>query len=130
MNPRFDPNIIKALIASESGFNPDPRKNKTAYGISQITKETLKALQNPKGEAKSFTFNNIRQRDLKNPHIAIPMAIRWLVRKKETAHYKLKHEPTIEELILEYKGMLKSKTPLKNNALNNFKEHYDELKKK
>jgi hypothetical protein len=121
---------VKALIASESGFRPNPPENKIALGITQITKPTLKILQDPKGEAKDFVFNDIRQRDLQNPSVAIPMSIRWLFRKRETATSKLKRTPDHEELILEYKGMLKSKTPLKDKAFRNFKENYGRLKKK
>jgi hypothetical protein len=128
--PPLDPDVVKALIASESGFRLDPPENKTALGITQITKQTLKVLQDPKGEAKDFVFNDIRQKDLKNPNVAIPMSIRWLLRKRETTRNKLKRTPGNEELILEYKGMLKSKTPLKDKALRNFKEHYGRLKKK
>ncbi len=45
----LDPNIVKALIGSESGFKLDPQ-NPKAYGLAQITKETLKALHDSKGE--------------------------------------------------------------------------------
>lgn len=86
--------MIKALIASESGFNPNPPKNKIAIGITQITKETLKALQNPKGELKEHLFKGILQKDLLVPEIAIPLMVRWLARKKETAKVKLQREPT------------------------------------
>ncbi len=101
-----------------------------AIGIIQITKKTLKILQDPKGEVKEFIFNKVRQKDLKNPDIAIPMGIRWIFRKKETAKSKLKREPTAEEVILDYKGLLKSKTPFKGDALENFREHYAKLKNK
>ncbi len=99
--PKIDPNVIKALIASESGFDEAPKGNSIAFGITQITKETLRILQDPKGEAREFIFNNIRQKDLNDPRIAIPMAIRWLARKQQTAAAKLKHAPTSEEVILE-----------------------------
>src|SRR5690606_19727027 len=85
-DPPVDPNVVKALIASESSFNPHPRSNrKIALGIAQITKTTLKILQDPDGEAKEFIFKDIRQKDLKDPYISIPMAVRWLHRKRETA---------------------------------------------
>ena len=128
-NPPLDPDVVKALIASESGFKADPPGNKIATGIAQITKQTLEILQDPRGEAKDFIFNKIRQKDLKDPAVAIPMAVRWLFRKKETVRNKLRRDPTSEELILEYKGMLKSGTDLKINALENFKDHYEKLKK-
>jgi hypothetical protein len=42
---------------------------------------------------------------------------------------QLKRPPSHEELILEYKGLLKSKTDLKNEALEIYRRHYDLLKK-
>ncbi len=42
---------------------------------------------------------------------------------------KQKREPTIDETILEYKGLLKSKTEYKENAIKNFKKQYENLKK-
>ncbi len=126
----IEPNVFKALIASESGFDKDPPGNKVALGITQITKSTLKILQDPSGEAKDFIFDDIRQKDLKEPDIAIPLGVRWLFKKKQTAAKKLKREPTTEELILEYKGLLKSKTALKEKALQIFRKHYDQLKNK
>jgi hypothetical protein len=128
--PPLDPDVIKALIASESGFRPDPSENKKAFGITQITPATLKILQDPKGEAKDFIFSKICQKDLKDPNIAIPMSVRWLHRKRATAAHQLNRVPDHEELILEYKGMLKSKSDLKNKALKNYRDHYGLLKKK
>ncbi len=128
--PPLDTDVVKALIASESGFRADPPENKRALGITQITKDTLKIMQDPNGETKDFIFRDIRQKDLKDPSIAIPMSIRWLFRKRETAMNQLKRVPDHEELILEYKGLLKSKTDYKNKALKKFREDYADLKKK
>lgn len=128
--PPIDPDVVKALIASESGFDPDPPGNKIVIGISQITKETLKSIQDPNGEVKDFIFQNVRQKDLKNPDLAIPISIRWLFRKKATAHSKLGRPPSAEELILEYKGLLKSTSTLKDKALENYRKNYAKLKKK
>ncbi len=128
INPKLEPDMIKALIGSESGFKLDP-KNPLAIGIAQITKETWKIIQDPNGEAKDFIFNNIHQKDLKNAEIAIPIAIRWLAYKKTRAESKLGRPATPEEIILEYKGLLKSKTKLKTKALERYRELYAELKK-
>lgn len=125
----LDPNIIKALIASESDFRVNP-KNPKAVGIAQITPDTLKTLQNPNGETKDFLFSSVRQKDLKDPEIAIPLAIRWIFRKHQTAANKLKRPPNAEELILEYKGLLKSKSDYQKSALAKFRKHYYDLKKK
>lgn len=129
-SPKLDPDIAKALIASESGFRTDPAENKVAFGITQITKETLRILQDPRGEAKDFIFMNIRQKDLKDPGIAIAMGIRWIFRKHATANSKLGRAPNPEEVILEYKGLLNSKTEWKTKALSNFRKNYDLLKSK
>jgi len=43
---------------------------------------------------------------------------------------QLKRAPDHEELILEYKGLLKSKTDYKNKALKKFRKDYADLKKK
>lgn len=128
--PPIDPDIVKALISSESDFDPDPFGNrKIAIGIAQITKKTLKILQDPNGEAKDFIFKDIRQKDLKDPNISIPMAVRWLHRKKETAAIKLKRVPSHEEIILEYKGLLKSDSDYKKAGLKKYREAYATLKK-
>ncbi len=128
-NAPLDPDVIKALIASESEFKKDP-KNNQAFGITQITPSTLKALLNPEGEAKEFIFKGVRQKDLKDPEIAVPMGIRWIFRKKRLAEGKLGRSPTPEEIILEYKGLLKSSTGYQQRALNNFRRNYARLKKK
>ena len=117
---------------SDSSLEPDFRLdpfNPLAIGIAQITRETFRALQDPKGEVKEFIFTKFIQKDLKNPYYAIPMAIRWLFRKKRLARGKLGREPNAEEIILEYKGLLKSTTTYKNRALKKFRETYEKLKK-
>ncbi|MCB0407776.1 MAG: lytic transglycosylase domain-containing protein [Bdellovibrionales bacterium] len=127
--PPLDPDVVKALISSESDFIPDPLGNrKIALGIAQITKKTLKILQDPKGEAKEFIFKGILQKDLKDPNISLPMAIRWLHRKKETAANKLRRTPNHEEIILEYKGLLKSNSDYKKAGLKKYREAYATLK--
>jgi hypothetical protein len=125
----LDPDMVKALIASESGFEADPG-NPLAGGITQITRSTYKTLQDPKGEAKKFIFKNVSWEDLKNPNVAIPMGIRWLYIKKDLAKHDLKREPTHEEIILEYKGWLMSNTPLKTKGLENYRKNYAKLKTK
>lgn len=130
-DPPLDPDVVKALIASESSFKPDPLKNRRiALGIAQLTKNTFKILLDPKGEAKEFIFKDFRQKDLADPNISIPMAVRWLQRKKETAASKLKRAPNHEEVILEYKGLLKSSTELKDEALEIYRGYHGRLKQK
>lgn len=120
------PNVIKALIASESDFNPNPN-TKIAIGIAQITRSTFKILKDVKGEAKDFIFTDVALADLKNPEIAIPMAVRWVFRKLETARGRLRREPSSEELILEYKGLLNSKSKFRINAIEKFRRSLESL---
>ena len=117
------------LSEKNPGFRADPAENrKIALGIIQITKSTLKILLDPKGEVKDFTFKDVRQKDLRDPAISIPLGVRWLFRKRATAKSKLNRTPTDTELILEYKGLLKSKTEWKRKALESYQKHYKALK--
>lgn len=122
--------VFKALLASESTFRHHTPENKTAFGIAQITKLTWSILQDPKGEATEFVFSDIRQKDLRDPNIAIPMGIRWLMYKSKRAAAKLGKQPSHEDIILEYKGLLKSKTPYKDKALESYRYYYGLLKNK
>jgi hypothetical protein len=58
------------------------------------------------------------------------VAERWLSRKKRLADGKLGRPATAEEIILEYKGLLKSKTKFKNKAVEKFRSEYGKLTKK
>lgn len=46
----LDSNLVKSLIATESGFRLDPKENKTARGLMQIMHSTRLYLQDPHGE--------------------------------------------------------------------------------
>ena len=57
-----DHDLIKALIASESSFEPDPKTNrKITLEIAQITKQTLKIVQDPNGELIYLDLPNTRE---------------------------------------------------------------------
>lgn len=129
-DPPLDPDVFKALLASESTFRHHTPENKTAFGIAQITKQTWEILQNSKGEAKEFIFSDIRQKDLRDPSIAIPLGVRWLIYKSKRAAAKLGKQPTHEDIILEYKGLLKSRTQYKDKALKSYRYYYELLKSK
>jgi len=40
IEPPLDPDVVKALIATESGFRIDPKENNKAFVITQITPKT------------------------------------------------------------------------------------------
>lgn len=126
----IDPDVVKALIASESSFVADPVGNrKIARGLTQITKSTFKIMQDPNGEVKDFIFTGIRQKGLADPNISIPMAVRWLHRKQMTVTSKLKRTPNHEDLILDYKGLLKSSSEYQKKAIAKYRKAYEKLKK-
>lgn len=130
----LDPNLIKALIASESSFDPKPRPIKAgkagkARGLMQITDQAIKILKDEKGELKDYLID-INQRDLEDPNISICAGIRWLFHKKKLASVKLKREATWVEAVAEYKSYLKDirsgKTP---RNFQDFLKWYEDLKK-
>ncbi len=109
----LDPDLIKALIASESGFQAVPKgpKGHKAIGIMQLMPETVKYLGRNGRELKDH-FVELDTKDAENPTINIAAGVRWLFRKYELLEYKLKRTPTWEEVLYDYKGFTGSKTEL------------------
>jgi Transglycosylase SLT domain len=113
----LSPNLVKALIASESGFDPSLLNNKknsnSARGLMQITNETRKLLNNPK-ELKDH-YLDVTKEDLNDPAVNICAGVRWLFRKKEIASVvRLKRPANWLEAAEEYKGDLEGL--LNNNS--------------
>lgn len=109
----LDADFVKALMASESGFNPVPigkNKKNPAYGLMQVTKQTLRILGDPKGELKNHLIH-VDENTIAYPDVNIAAAIRWLHFKREKASKRLGRPATWQEALLEYKGYLKKKTP-------------------
>ncbi len=105
---KLDPDLVKALIATESGFRTqlrikDGRGQGHANGLMQVTDSTQKILHDEKGELSDHLVN-VDQKDLKDPNLNIAAGIRWLFRKKEIASSRLKREATWVETIIFYKG--------------------------
>ena len=100
----LDPDLIKALIASESTFKPDA-VNRNATGLTQITTDTLEILHDLEGESKEFVFKDIRIKDLKEPNVAIALGVRWLTYKKQYA-----------ERILEASNLRRNDSSLQGNS--------------
>lgn len=132
----LDADVVKALIASESGFNPKlpPQRTKgagLARGLTQITDQSRKILRDPKGELKNHLIY-LDQVDLSDPNASICAGIRWLFHKMTLAAVRLKKEATWEEAIAEYKGYLKDILSGKDpnpRGMKTFKEKLLQLKK-
>lgn len=130
----LNPNIVKALIASESGFNPEMLANKknsnSARGLMQILNSTRKTLGDEKGELQDH-FLTVTKNELNDPSVNICAGIRWLFQKQKLASSYLSREASWQEAIMNYKGKLKSKTGDAEAAKqkNIFKKYLDKLEK-
>lgn len=127
----LDPNLVKALIATESGFNPNPKVGPSkARGLMQVTDETQKILGNKNGELKDHLVH-VDQKDLIDPNLNIAAGVRWLFRKKELAAVRLKRSATWDEAVAEYKSYLKDmiKDPkYLPQPMDDFRTYYRRLK--
>lgn len=132
----LEANFVKALMASESSFSPKistpipGQKNAKAHGLMQITDQTIKILNDPKGELKNHIFS-FKKGDIYDPGVNIATSIRWLFHKKFLADRRLKKEATWQESLVEYKGYTNKyiKDPQGVlNGFNVFQKHYQYLK--
>lgn len=126
----IEPNFIKALMESESRFDPSAMaKNKkvgSARGLIQLTEETWKILKNRKGEIKDH-YIDLDKNELFEPSKNICASIRWLFRKREILQKRLSRSPDWVETIAEYKGLgpdLKKDGSKSKKVLNDFIEIY------
>jgi soluble lytic murein transglycosylase-like protein len=111
-NP-LHPNYVKALMATESTFDPkarapNSRKIGPARGLLQLTEETTRLAKNHKRHEYRDHFIDLEYEELWDPSKNISFGVRHLFRKRETAKARLKREPTWFEVLMDYKGMLKS----------------------
>jgi hypothetical protein len=127
-NP-IDPDLVKALIATESGFRSSVRiKDGSgqghATGLMQITDATRKILSDEDGEIHDHLVN-VSEAELKDPSLNIATGVRWLFHKRNLAAKRLRREASWEETIMVYKGYKKKDHP----QMNKFMKTYQELKK-
>jgi len=136
LNPRkpLAPDFVKALIATESGFNipKDVQSNiGPARGLIQITEQTRKILQNPKGELKDHLIEMTIE-ESRDPEVNIAAGTRWLYHKKHLATLRLKREATWEEAVAEYKGILPQlgRNHKSDEIMERLRDYYRRLKEK
>jgi hypothetical protein len=106
----LDPDLVKALIATESGFRLKPPAPSAgvagkAHGLIQLTDQAIKALCKPGGELLNHLVK-ISTEDTSDPNLSIGAAVRWLFRKRDLASHRLKRQATWREAIAEYKSYL------------------------
>lgn len=111
----LNPTYVKALIATESTFNPkakapNPKHIGIARGLMQITEQTSRNAKDHKRREYRDHYIYLEYEELWDVNKNIAFGIRHLFRKRETAKAKLKREPTWLEVLMDYKGRLKSKT--------------------
>jgi Transglycosylase SLT domain len=123
----LDPDLIKALIASESGFNTFSGikgRRRSAKGLMQLIPGTTEVLRNEHGELKDH-FVDIPKAALGDPNLNIAGGIRWLFRKHETATSKLGRAVTWDEAVADYKSYLKD---INSHGMEIFRNYYRRLK--
>jgi len=128
----LEPNLVKALIASESSFDPMTLANKknsnSARGLTQITNDTRKILGDEKGEIKDH-YITATKKDLNDPSVNICAGIRWLFRKKDIATAKLGYNASWEEAVYEYKGLDRASKTRQKKLWDDFKKYLEDYQR-
>jgi hypothetical protein len=128
----LDPNFMKALIATESGFDPivlaDKKNQNSARGLTQITNATRKILTDENGEIKDHYITATRN-DLNDPTVNICAGVRWLFHKRALLSIKLGRQATWLESVAKYKGTAKVSKTRAKTLVNRFEERYETLRK-
>jgi hypothetical protein len=121
----LDPNLVKALIASESSFEPDAINYKNspkigpARGLMQLTDDTLQILYGHKIELKDH-FIYLSHTTVMDSSANICAGIRWLFQKKACAQERYakvdpNHIVSWDDAVAEYKGVLGGLLDKKNH---------------
>lgn len=130
--PLLDADVVKALIATESGFdvNSNRKKRNAAKGLMQLLPATQRYLNGERKELKDHLFL-FQGDEIFDPSLNIAAGVRWLFRKRETASARLKRKATWEETVEEYKDYLRRriKNPRANHTgMKKFRRELERLK--
>jgi hypothetical protein len=127
----LDPNLVKALIGSESNFDIEPITDGDACGLMQIRERTRGILGRQRAELRNYLIDIPKTGSvLLDPAVNIGAGVRWLFRKREIASSKLKRQATWEEAVAEYKSYFRQY--LKNpdyRGMRRFRELYARIMK-
>lgn len=129
----LDPNLVKALIASESGFDPNALASKkdsnSARGLMQITNESRKLLGGDQGDLKDHLIT-VTKAELNDPNLNICAGIRWLFEKRRLLSARLKRSVKWVETVWDYKAVKRAKTKEDIERIKKtFNKFYEELQK-
>lgn len=128
----LEPNFVKALIATESSFNPEilaeKRNKNSARGLMQVRNDTREILGDGKGEIKDHYVNATRE-ELSNPSINICAGVRWLFHKRDLLSKRLKRPATWLETAHRYKGTSKTTKGRADAIVKKLQKQYEELQK-
>lgn len=122
----LDPNVVKALIATESSFDPKPEKYSHVYGLMQITGKTHQFLCGAKHELRDH-YICVSSIELIDGSTNICAGVRWLIRKIETASELLGRKASWEETVEDYKAILDLRIHNKKynpKPMDNFRKYY------
>jgi len=125
-------NIVKALIASESGFNPrrlaNIKNKNSARGLMQVTNSTRRVLGDEGGELKDHYLTLTRE-DLNDPSNNICAGIRWLFRKRAIASEVLGRAASWEDAVAEFKGARTATEARAKKLMERFHQYLERLNK-
>jgi Transglycosylase SLT domain len=106
----LDPDLVKALVASESGFNANADTKKKgagrARGLMQVTDGTRETLRGTDGDLDDHLIT-LTANDAYNPNLNIAAGVRWLFEKQRLASRQLERDATWMEAAFAYKGILR-----------------------
>lgn len=129
---KFAPNLVKALIASESRFKPrsvaDGKNKESARGLIQITNGTRKILADERGEIKDH-YVTLTRDELFDPDLNLCAGIRWLFYKRDFASRRLKRQATWIEAVYDYKGASLATKKRAEELMGRFLERLEKLER-
>jgi hypothetical protein len=119
------PNFVKALIATESSFQENPKRTskRPAIGLMQIMPKTIHLLSSQSKELKDH-FLELTEKDVLDPNVNICAGIRWLYRKYELSKMKNK---TWLAVLENYKGISAQKGNQSDDIRNKTLLYYNKL---
>jgi hypothetical protein len=124
--PPLDPNLVKALIRTESTFKESvetkvKNRDNRAYGLMQVLGISFKIMQDEKGEIKDH-YLNLTSKDYKDPSMNIAAGVRWFIHKY-LLHKKNHPKADWIDAIAKYK-----KYPRKHQKIVELENFYNRLK--